>query len=235
VKTRLPLALLSLSLLLPAIAPAQVVTGFVPHEEDLISARFRSFGNTGGSELFVGVPDLGVGANRTEVNLTWAQGDTAFTFTLDRTADQLRLDVAGQQLVFENISAEIANRTSGSYTLFDLNLLQIDVAQRDAGSTVQLLDLTLNGDELGSFVPQEDGFFTWTVLNRCVSRQDVTILSGTLRLAGPFSNSQERSRVQITAGVRESDGLDCARTNPEPPGPGVFKDGFESQDLALNG
>lgn len=205
---------------LPMHSHADVVEGFVPYDEALMSARFRSFGNTGGGEVFVGVGDLGVGANRQEINLTWTDGDYPFVFTLDRVNDELRVDVDGQMLVFPDLANQVATRTSGTYTYDDLNILQIDVAQRDAGSTVQIIGLTQNGELLGDFIPDSDGFFTWTSQGGCVVTPDTGTLSGTLRIAGPFGSSQELSRVQLTAGVRESDGLDCGvEPPPQPPEP----------------
>ncbi|MEM1111504.1 MAG: hypothetical protein AAGI11_06310 [Pseudomonadota bacterium] len=222
----LPVAALCCLTTLPSLASAQIAVGLEPYDEALVAARFRSFGNTGGGEIYVGVGDLGASANRQEINRTWTDGDFPFTFTLDRVADELRVDVDGQTLTFPNFSAEIASKTSGNYTYDDLNILQIDVAQRDAGSTVQIIGLTQNGQLLGDFIPDANGFFTWTSQGGCVVLPDEGTLSGVLRIAGPFGNSQELSRVQLTAGVRESDGLDCA-TAPAPPAddPTAISDG----------
>lgn len=207
----------------PGTGFADVTGGFVPHEEDLAGVRLRSMGNTGGSELFLGVPDLGVGENRTEADVTWSNGDFPFTFTIDRSNDLLQIEIANQVLVYPNLSARIAARTSGFYTLLDLNLLQIDVAQRDAGTTVQILNARLNGEDIGDFVPPQNGFFTWTVTGECVTFPETATVTGTLRLDGTFGRSQELSRVEIKAGVLESDGLSCVNA-------GIFKDGFEGPD-----
>ncbi|MEM1412921.1 MAG: hypothetical protein AAGH19_11245, partial [Pseudomonadota bacterium] len=223
-------AVLALGGLFSLNASADVVEGFVPHEEDLLGVRFRSFGNTGGREIFLGVPDLGIGGNRVEIDTTWSDGDFPFTFTLDRVNDTLRIQIAGRDLTYSNVSSRIAAlKPDSPYTLFDLNLLQIDIAQRDAGTTVQLIDLQVNGGETNSFVPASNGFHTWTITNECVAVEEIATLSGTLRLSGTFGRSQENSRLEIKAGVREADELDCV-TRTLDPQPDIFKNGLEPQE-----
>ena len=76
--------------------------------------------------------------------------------------------------------------------------MQIIVVLRDGGSTVEFNDVTLDGYPLGDF----DGVYAtwqfWTVSNYDFS-QGFT-LTGKIYLDGPFSGSQEFSKVEVDVG-----------------------------------
>lgn len=62
-----------------------------------ISFRARSFGNTGGEELYVGVGDVGVASNRAAGEKRWVKGSCyPFSLTYDPVADTLTGRIAGQ-------------------------------------------------------------------------------------------------------------------------------------------
>lgn len=79
---------LLLGLARPA-APQTVTAGLLAHDEDDAGFRYRSFKNTGGSEIYLGVPDLGVAAHRTERNITWVSGTNNVTLCFNATANKL--------------------------------------------------------------------------------------------------------------------------------------------------
>jgi hypothetical protein len=176
--------------------------GVVPYE-NAFSARARSFGNTPGSELYVGVGDLGVPTNRTEQNISWILGDNPFTFAFDGT----------------RLLSLSAGSGSATYTL--------DSAQRAAGIdliVLTLLDRTSNGDIFLNNLAIDTGLGAVALTNTpllglggsglqaYISGADLSrgfVLTGVLRLTGvfgaftptaAFGTSQEASRLDLYAG-----------------------------------
>jgi hypothetical protein len=195
-----------LALLVSAgILAAQTVTpGYLPHEEDLAAVRYRSFGNTGGEEIYLGIPDLGVAANRTarDFGTTQKWGSTnEVTFTYDPASDKLLTTVntgsATFSLEYPNLSVQLPLKGK-TFTPGDMNILQLSVVCRDTNnSTVSFNDVYLDGHFLGNFTAV--GWLDWMVTDYDFS-QGFT-LTGRITLSGPFSNSQELSKVEAKVGV----------------------------------
>ena len=81
--TFLIITFIILSFTLPVWSASSLVVteGEETYEEALIGTRLRSFNNTGGSELFLGVPELAAAPHRNEVNIQWAEtNDVSFFF-----------------------------------------------------------------------------------------------------------------------------------------------------------
>lgn len=166
----------------------------------VVAARYRSFANTGGNEIYLGQGDLGVGANRTERGFTWQQsqgvGTYFVTFTYDAGARSLTTEVTP-------VGATPGSGTSLTYTNFlssqpgFMDSFEILVADRDANSQVDFLNVRLDSRTLGDFIGlnnvRSTAFYD-TTLN------DGFVFSGTVRISGAFSLSQELSRVEIMAG-----------------------------------
>mgnify|MGYP000665198746 CR=1 FL=1 len=67
--------------------PMPAFTTVPPPPLKVAGVRFRSFGNTGGNEIYLGVGDLGVGSNRVEKGHFWSKpGSYPVTFTYDPSA-----------------------------------------------------------------------------------------------------------------------------------------------------
>lgn len=177
-----------------------VEPGYSAYDLQLGGARYRSFANTGGDEIYVGVPDLGRGAARAQRNIRWAAVNTV-GFAVDPQADVLEAWVVNENgvytLAYDDWFARRAALDGGDVP--GLNVLHISMAGRDAGSTVAFEEVTINGMELGDFEPV-DGWNDWMVEG--VDLVDGFVIEGVLVLDGPFSNSQERSRLEIKAGWR---------------------------------
>jgi hypothetical protein len=194
--------------------PAQtVLQGAIPHEDDLGAVRYRSFGNTGGDEIYLGIPDLGVAANRTAKDFgsqRWG-AENEITFRYDPIEDELHTIVRTGPtttftLTYPNFSTQLPlkGKTFGPDRL---NLMQISVVCRDPDSqtsSVSLNDVSLDGHPLGSFTAS--GWSDWTVVGYDFSQGFV--LTGRLVLSGPFSTSQELSKVEIKVGVLLCQDLD---------------------------
>lgn len=173
--------------------------------QGLAGDRFRSFQPTGGSENFLGVPDLGTAGNRSEQNLAWMTDlanpltSFGFTFQYDQANDRLSSTIFGGTITWANWSSSLASRgkTKGAA---DLNAFQISVTLRDASSNVYLTDLVLDGISLGGLNGSSG-----TTVNELITGSDMNLtdgftLTGKLWLQGAFSTSQEASAVNLTAG-----------------------------------
>jgi hypothetical protein len=151
--------------------------------------RFRSFGNTGGNEVYVGVGDLGVGGNRVEKGYTWTKpGSYPITFTYDPAAKTL-VTTGDFGTVTYNLTAPLAPMDS----------CEVIVADRDIDSQVNFVDVSYNGVALDpdDFIGN-DGFAAYPLAFDGLD--DGFTFEGTVEISGPFSGSQEKSRVEILCG-----------------------------------
>lgn len=157
----------------------------------IAGVRYRSFGNTGGNEVYLGQGDLGVSANRVEQGLTWVKpGTYDVTFTYDPMALTLTTTITGDltpPTLIYNLTGPLAAMDS----------FEINVADRDTNSQVDFLNVTLDGNPVGSFVGN-DAFASYTFPSSTLD--DGFTFTGTLVISGPFSGSQELSRVDIQVG-----------------------------------
>lgn len=190
-----------------------VIPGAITHEEDLGAVRYRSFGNTGGDEIYLGIPDLGDASNRTALDFgtkKWG-AENEITFHYDPTQDELRTIVTTDPtttftLTYPNFSSQLAlkGKTFGPERL---NLMQISVVCRapdSQSSSVRFNDVYLDNRYLGSF--EASGWSDWTVVGYDFSKEFA--LTGRLVLSGPFSTSQELSKLEIKVGVLLCQDLD---------------------------
>ncbi len=190
-----------------------VIPGAIAHDEDLGAVRYRSFGNTGGEEIYLGIPDLGIAGNRTARDFgtkKWGAENEIF-FRYDPAEDELHTIVRTDPtttftLTYPGFSSQLPlkGKTFGPDRL---NVMQISVVCRDPDSqtsSVRFNDVTLDGHLLGSFAAS--GWSDWTVVGYDFSQGFV--LTGRLVLSGPFSSSQELSKVEIKVGVLLCQDLD---------------------------
>jgi hypothetical protein len=163
-------------------ATPMVSSGVDADADYFAGVRYRSFANTGGGEMYLGVPDLGVGANRSEINLTWASGPNSVSFSYDLT--DLTSSADGEEIEYN-----IGN-------LGTLNRLQISVVSRDTDSSVSFENVYLGSELLGNF--GGPGWNNWTVTD--IDLSSGFMLTGDIILSGPFSASQELSKVEVLVG-----------------------------------
>jgi hypothetical protein len=150
-------------------ANAQLVSDKKTHSQDLIGVRYRSFANTGGSELFLGVHNLGKRHTRSERDIHWVRGQNRVTFTLDPTADQLVTTVtnsAGRYtLAYPNVSQRVAGLKGGKFTLAQLNVLTLSIDNGDKKAHVAVREFSLDHQPLGDFTSHKKE--AWTVSQVC--------------------------------------------------------------------
>ena len=172
----------------PRFAHSDVVVSNSPADFETVhgAARWRSFGNSGGDELYLGVGDLGNAANRVAQGFTWPAGDTSISLSFDSSTQMMSATVGAQQALTFNISDP-----------GNMNLMQIAVADRESNGTIEFNDVFLNGESLGDF-GGTGGWDIWSVSNFNFSQD--WALTGNINLSGTFSNSQETSKLDITFG-----------------------------------
>jgi hypothetical protein len=146
--------------------------------------------------LFIGPNPIASGyPNRVERNLTWTTpGSNSITVTYDQNADTLSATLNGNGLTYSAVS-EYAGCPVSYW-----NVMQIVVVNRDTGTTVNLDNVTLGGYNLGSFNGGTGSVQLWTITHFDFT-QNFT-MTGTVSLAGAFSNSQELSKIEIYMGCK---------------------------------
>ncbi len=157
--------------------------------------RYRSLGNTGGREMYLGVSDLGVGINRVEVDFNWSSpGSHPFEFTYDKANDKLVGKLGAKTLEYPAFSTKL---TSGC-TVAGLNKVQMTIAARHTGTTVDVKNLDLDGNALGDYGAVFNQFKDWTISGYNFSNGFT--LKGDIDLTGTFSGGEETSKVQFLVG-----------------------------------
>jgi hypothetical protein len=162
-----------------------------PEPIKIAGSRFRSFGNTGAGEVYLGVGDLGVGANRVEKQVAWAKpGSYDVTFTYDPGT---------QTLVTSSSFGSLTYNLPGPLDYMDS--FEVIVADRDTGCTVNFTNVIVNGVSLGDFVGN-DAFaaYKFSTSDLGVDLNGGFTFTGTIYIDGPFGTSQELSRVEILCG-----------------------------------
>jgi hypothetical protein len=167
--------------------------------------RYRSFGNTGADEIYLGRGDLGVGGNRAQRNFGYTPWGAAngITFTYDEADDKLTtaVDIGDNgsvdfTLEYPDLESRVEALGTGC-TVDEVDFMIISVVGRDSGVTVDFNNVYLDGSSLSNF-SGTGGWFNWTVSGYDFS-QGFTV-TGDLLLSGSFGTSQELSKVEMQVG-----------------------------------
>ena len=166
-----------------------------PMPVKVAAARFRSFGNTGGGEVYVGIGDVGVGANRVETNYTWVKpGSYAVNFVYDPVAGTLVAEWDDESLTY----------TISGGTLPPMDSFELAVVQRDVGATVEFNGVFCDGASVGAGNFAGDGTFLVFPFgeDECGDGDldNGFNIGGTLVIDDPFGTSQEKSKLEILVG-----------------------------------
>jgi hypothetical protein len=204
-------------------SPPEWTPGVLSNTEDLIGVQFRSFGNTTGPEVLLGVPPYSETGSFTQTNLMWMETNQ-ITFTYDAALDKLTTEVFNgtetYPLEFLDVSDKITNPPK-EFTLAGLNFLQITIVNGDSNTTVNFNDVFFknadypDGVSLGSF--GGNGRYDWSFKDDTDSRLILTegfTVTGTIRLIGAFTGA-ETSMMEIKAGHwTENQPPDCSKAEP---------------------
>lgn len=184
--------------------------------------RYRSFGNSGGDEVYLGRGDLGVASNRVASEYTWNDPNFGLynfmfshssvqdfsTETLVRTSPLPNTSPNTDPLYYpSNAGGLVTSLTGIGVNINDLNAFRIEVCNRDLGTTVIVQNLTLitaNGTYLLPTIAPPSSpnciIKTYSWPNDGSTPADNFTFSGQIILNGNFSLSQESSRVDIVIG-----------------------------------
>ena len=173
------------------------------------AVRYRDLGNTNANpDIYLGVGDLGVAANRVEKNYyggtdsggtarfgSWLNSPTSnhVVFTYDKANDRLITDVTSQysyELIYNNFTANRPNPAA------DLNYLQFGL-RGSATGTVTLQNILLDGNSLSDIASLDGTYKNWYIsgydFNNGFTLSADMVLTGTLSKA-------ESSKVDISFG-----------------------------------
>lgn len=173
---------------------------------------YREFSSGVNEEVFLGVPDLGLGgAHRTEMNLTWSPTNT-ITFSYDPLLDKLTTTVDNSSdtwsLEYTQFSNNVrdlvyaGDQAAADNALSHLNYLQINVTLREKPSALLSLDNTqLDGIPLGNFAGVYHGTESWYVSGYDFSSG--FSFTGELNFSDIFNPSPDKNSIEIFLGSVE--------------------------------
>lgn len=192
-------------------AAAQTVTpGQQPRTADVAAVRFKSLANTGSAEIYLGIPSLGVGGNRTETNAVWVDGANAVTFTLDVANDRLQASISNSHpnspflLEYPNLSSQITALVGPGYGVADISMMEIQVRLGHATGTISFDGVAIDGDPLGSFAGVLNSTLYWTVTDYDFYDAGAGFtLTGTVQRGGTYAGGDEATRIEIVLGITE--------------------------------
>ena len=186
-------------------APYTVIDGR-SDATDGFGVRFRSFGNRGDTELYLGVSDLDSGADRVEADVVWLK-DSALGDGILLSYDpagapggQLRAQVVvpggnDVTLTYDNV----AGTAPAACPAAEVDVLVVEIVGRHRNTMIDLENTTVNGFpiEPGSFSGSR-GTFNWTIEGFDLT--SAFTVTGDLFLSGDFPpNGDALTKLQITA------------------------------------
>ena len=186
-------ALLSLTLAVDALA--QTFT-------DAASVRYRSLSaSDGGEEVYLGSGDLGNPANRVAQELDWYLNGLPNSFAFGMVRDSqggatMYSTALGEPLL---TSSELVN----SEALASANRIVITMYNRDPLGSFDIPSFRILADgvvlvEDSLFATQPVQSWLWQGQGVCFGQMNNWEVDGVIQAFGPFSNSQEASKVEIS-------------------------------------
>ncbi len=185
------LAAVTSAALLSAPVSAATLTAITPGGvtfADSVGTRFR--GPSTGAELFVGIGDLGVGANRSEAEFTYKPGGYAFNFTYDSVTGLISSTLGGSTisytgtvgLITDTLVLQLSNRVPSTLTR--------------QGPSFSLGPISVNGELVAA--PATCGIFCeWSVTDFATA--STLSVAGKLKFSGSLRGSEsELMKFQIT-------------------------------------
>jgi hypothetical protein len=163
----------------------------------------------GEKEIYIGVPDLGVGAQRNDYDLCpgmaacW--GTTMdFEFGFDPVTDKIWTEVSWgtetHYVEYPGFSSQVT--TFGkTYTAAEANIIDIIAVCRDPGCSVFLNNIEIDGNPVGNVVAPYHPTDPW--VHYYVTNYDFGsgfVMTATLELIGSFTLGNEHSKIEINFG-----------------------------------
>jgi hypothetical protein len=174
---------------------------------DGFGARYKSFGNTGNRELWLGVSDLESVADRVETDLEWTRDSpmgNAISLSYDpagAVGGQLVASVlpGGDTNLVSLTYDDVAGNAPASCSAADVDVLVVEIVGRHKQTLIDLRNVVVNGIpiEPSDFVGTR-GTFNWTIAGFDVT--SAFTVTGDLYLSGEFPpNGDSLTKLQISA------------------------------------
>jgi hypothetical protein len=162
------------------------------------AAGVRYRGNSSGNEIYLGIPDLGVGGNRVEasypnVYANWQDGTYLVTFAFDQAENKVVTTIAGIGGT-ESLEYDFDDLLAPGCPTANWNTMDINVVDRLTTGELAFNNVMLDGNSLGDF--DDEGWKNWTVSDYDFS-QSFTV-SGDLVVQG--WTGSETNKLQIVVG-----------------------------------
>lgn len=155
------------------------------------SVRLRQ--QNSGGEVYLGVADLGSGANRVEANRVWSDGNYPVKFSYDGMGT-ISVNINDGETTLSYAVTPTCN--AGAWDTMD-----VLVTDRSDSTAIAFEDVDLNGYVLGSFgafdVSGDPGNQNWTIT--AFDFSSAWMISGNLRIQN-FTGSAELNKLQLTVG-----------------------------------
>jgi hypothetical protein len=162
------------------------------------AAGVRYRGNSSGNEIYLGIPDLGVGGNRVEasypnVYANWQDGTYVVTFSFDQVENKVVTTINGPG-GSESLEYDFDDLLAPGCPTANWNAMDINVVDRLTTGELAYNNVKLDGNSLGNF--DDEGWKNWTVSDYDFS-QSFTV-SGDMVVQG--WTGSETNKLQIVVG-----------------------------------
>lgn len=195
-------------------------------ETPLMEVRLRSFNNTGGEEIYLGIPSVGNASNRVATNHFWTD-ENWLEINYSYASDELEITVYDgpraelstsviTSLLYPNWEFNMQSIIGSEFSARDLNALNLIIYNREVNGELSIENVELNNVALGggfnlppgSVIPSVDN---WLLKGECFA--DFNFYGNVVR-SQSFSNSQELGKIEFRLGtVAVSNSLDSIFSN----------------------
>lgn len=177
-------------------APANdpVVTPGYSNLTEAVGVRYK--GANTGNEIYLGLSDLGNGANRAETGYTWSAGTYKVTYAYDSASEAIATTIVDPAGTSKSLTYSLAGKTP-QCDASSWNTLDINVVDRQDPFNLRFNNVKLDSYDLGDF--GAEGWKNWTVSEFDFSK-DFT-LTGDLVVDGTWTGN-ETSKLQLTVGCK---------------------------------
>ena len=173
--------------------------------ERLLAQRhkaLRAVGTSGEKEVYIGVPDLDIAANRAEGELSYTN-IVHFTLLFDAANNSFKSTTNINGIDFTttlNHLSILATAAGKRTSLSDMNFMELQIRTQNATSAVDVTNLILNGQSItGPYTrANSPGISHWHLSNYNFGAGFT--LSGTITLTGTFGSLAESNKVELTFG-----------------------------------
>ncbi len=196
-------------------AQSLLIGTFPGASEDLLGVRYRNVRTSNANQNpanYNGIPDLGTNRNgnttRVERNLSYGtSGSYTFSVTYNAAGNSFVNTTTINGTTYTTTFSSIASRLIAdgkTASAVSINLLKLAVRTQNNSSSIQVSNLTVDGIPIsGTYGRTNNGGESFWFLNASVLNNGF-VITGTVTLAGSFTNNAEGQRIQFTFGNTSS-------------------------------